>query len=105
MQAATVACNDVFEQVINGKPFDDDFILRASISQHEAWIERNSEWAPAEQLVPFEQLSQEDKDKDTVIVRKAMKAFEPYVDGLLQETLARENEWARQRAASALRRS
>ena len=79
MQAATVACSDIFEQVINGGQFDEEFIHSASVSQHEAWIDRNAAWAPASQLVPFDELSQEDKDKDTVIVLRALRAFQPYM--------------------------
>ena len=31
---------------------------------HDAWLERNGEWAPAEQKLPYEQLSEEEKAKD-----------------------------------------
>ena len=55
---------------------------------YQAWIARNAAWAPASQLVPFEELSQEDKDKDTVIVLKAMEAFKPFMPSAAATTLS-----------------
>jgi len=75
MQAAMVACNDVFSAIISGKPIDDRFLLKASINQHKEWLRRNGEWAPPSQKVPFHKLTPEDKEKDTVIVQKAMVPF------------------------------
>jgi hypothetical protein len=53
---------------------------RASVDEHaaavhQAWLARNGSWAPASQKVPYNRLSDADKEKDRVIVRAAMRAL------------------------------
>lgn len=73
--AATVACNDVFSAIINGKKLNEAFLYRASCNQHKEWLRRNGAWAPESQKVPFHKLSDEDKEKDEVIVKRVMIPF------------------------------
>lgn len=42
---------------------------------HEQWMERNGAWAPAEQMVPYQGLSEIEKEKDRVIARAAIKTY------------------------------
>ncbi|MCO5990316.1 hypothetical protein NE235_29805 [Actinoallomurus spadix] len=49
-----------------------DFMESASAKVHDAWLERNGEWAPPEQKLPYEELSEAEKEKDRVVVRKAL---------------------------------
>jgi len=61
----------------------DAFIEKASAVMHEKWLERNGSWAPPEQNKPYAELSEEEKEKDRVIIRKAeyMERMERIEDG------------------------
>jgi hypothetical protein len=50
----------------------DNFIESASSKVHDAWLERNGEWAPAEQRLPYTDLSEVEKAKDRVFILKAL---------------------------------
>lgn len=43
-----------------------------SKQEHDAWMERNGSWAPPHQMLPYEELSREEKDKDRAIVLAAI---------------------------------
>jgi hypothetical protein len=49
-----------------------DFMESASSKVHDAWLQRNGEWAPPEQRLPYDQLSEAEKEKDRVVVRAAL---------------------------------
>jgi hypothetical protein len=49
-----------------------EFMEFASEKVHIAWLERNGEWAPAEQRLPYAELSEAEKEKDRVVVRTAL---------------------------------
>lgn len=51
----------------------DDFLEQASDVVHQKWLERNGSWAPAEQNKPYADLSEEEKDKDRVMVKAAIR--------------------------------
>jgi hypothetical protein len=40
---------------------------------HIAWPERNHEHAPADQKLPYDRLTEEEKEKDRVVVRAALE--------------------------------
>ena len=40
------------------------------------WLERNGSWAPAEQNKPYAELSEEEKEKDRVIIKKAIELYQ-----------------------------
>ena len=44
---------------------------KAAAGIHADWLSRNGEWAPAPQAVPYEQLSEAEKEKDRVVARDA----------------------------------
>lgn len=51
----------------------DEFLEEASATVHEKWLERNGSWAPPEQNIPYEELSEEEKDKDRAMVKAAIR--------------------------------
>lgn len=52
---------------------NEDFVNKASDTVHQKWLQRNGEWAPAEQKLPYAELSEEEKEKDRVFVRAAIR--------------------------------
>ena len=53
-------------------------IIRSQVGNkiHDAWIERNGEWAPEEQKLSFDDLSIEEQEKDLEQIRIAKEVFE-----------------------------
>ncbi|WP_330228227.1 hypothetical protein OHA40_18805 [Nocardia sp. NBC_00508] len=49
-----------------------DFVEDASDVVHIAWLDRNRAWAEPEQLPPYRDLSEAEKEKDRVVVRAAV---------------------------------
>lgn len=42
---------------------------------HTDWLSRNGEWAPAEQALPYAELSEDEKEKDRAVVRVALSVI------------------------------
>jgi hypothetical protein len=42
---------------------------------HKQWMERNGSWAPEEQMVPYSDLPDSEKEKDRVIARAAIETY------------------------------
>ena len=81
--AAKCACRNVEREFAAGRDIDsDEFMEEASELQHENWIENNRSWADAHQLVPYTELSHEDKEKDRAIVRVAIKEYGAFMSDL-----------------------
>lgn len=81
--AAKCACRNVEREFAAGRDIhSDDFMEEASELQHENWIENNRSWADAHQLVPYAELSHEDKEKDRAIVRVAIKEYGAFMSDL-----------------------
>lgn len=74
--AAEVAMGELFRQVEAGGLLDGSFVEQAAAAVHDKWLERNGSWAPTEQNKPFGELSEEEKEKDRVQVRKAIELYE-----------------------------
>ncbi len=72
--SAEVAVNEVERAMEAGEQLDEAFVEAASSVLHDRWLERNGSWASPEQKVPYQQLSEEEKEKDRVIIRKAIEA-------------------------------
>ena len=53
-------------------------IIRTQVGNkiHDAWLERNGEWAPEEQKLSFDNLSIEEQEKDLEQIRIAKEVFE-----------------------------
>lgn len=75
--SAEVAIGEVYK---NRNAIDDynreAFIEGASNVMHEKWLERNGSWAPPEQKLPYAELSEEEKEKDRVIIRRAIEIYQ-----------------------------
>lgn len=71
--SAEVAVSEVQRAIEHGLPLDEPFVESASAVLHEKWLERNGSWAPPEQNKPYAELSDEEKDKDRVIIRQAIE--------------------------------
>jgi len=73
--SAAAAVDEIYKAIENGQELNDGFIEQASDIIHVKWLERNGSWAPAEQNKPYAELSEEEKEKDRVIIRKAVEMF------------------------------
>ncbi|HNU76526.1 MAG TPA: hypothetical protein PKL88_02325 [bacterium] len=71
--SAYVTMSLIYEAGMSGENLDDSFVDKASSKLHDAWLDRNGSWAPAEQKVSFDELSEEEKDKDRVIIQKGLE--------------------------------
>ena len=71
--SAEVAVSEVEKAVEARLSLDESFVEVASSTLHDKWLERNGSWAPPEQNVPYSELSEEEKEKDRVIIRKAIE--------------------------------
>ena len=70
--SAEVAVTEVVNALYGGVgSLNESFIETASSTLHDKWLERNGSWAPPEQKLPYSELSEEEKEKDRVIIRKA----------------------------------
>lgn len=78
-KSAEVAVSEILTAERKGIPLDDKFIESASETQHLQWLERNKNWAPPEQQKPYGQLSEDEKEKDRVVVRTAMDVYKPSI--------------------------
>lgn len=75
--SAEVAMGEVYKNrnVINDANRE-AFIEGASNVMHIKWLERNGSWAPPEQKLPYAELSEEEKEKDRVIIIKAIEIWQ-----------------------------
>ena len=81
-EAARVACESVKAVMGSSKSaraikdnLNDEFINKAADAQHVAWIERNRETADPSLLVPYDELPEDEKEKDRLIVREAIRLY------------------------------
>ncbi|TAN58365.1 hypothetical protein EPN15_01385 [Patescibacteria group bacterium] len=72
--SAEVAITEVEAAIRDGRELDNAFIKEVSSTLHDKWLERNGRWAPPEQNKPYAELTDEEKEKDRVIIRKAIEA-------------------------------
>mgnify|MGYP001590666354 CR=1 FL=1 len=71
--SAKVVLTAIQDQLGAGGTLDDAFVEKASVVVHDEWMKRNSSWAPPEQMLPFDKLSQVEADKDRAMVRIGIK--------------------------------
>src|SRR3989344_724582 len=74
--SAEAAISEIMTAVESGIPLDDNFIESASAAQHVTWLERNSSWVPEEHKLPYDQLSEAEKQKDRDVVATAVAVFQ-----------------------------
>ena len=65
----------LLEAKANGVPFDTALLEAVADKVHEAWMERNGNWAPPHQMVRYSELPEEEKEKDRLFVRAGMETF------------------------------
>lgn len=73
--SAEVTLTEIYKAKNGNEGLNDEFVEKASAILHEKWLERNGSWAPAEQKLPYTELSEEEKEKDRVIIRKGLEIF------------------------------
>ncbi len=73
--AAENAMDILFEAIAQNRDFNDEFIEEASDKIHQKWLDNPSTWSPPEQDKPYSELSEEEKDKDRAIIKKAIEIY------------------------------
>lgn len=73
--SAEVTLDEIYLHKDKNQELNEEFIEKASATLHEKWLDRNSQWAAAEQELPYNELSEEEKEKDRVIIRKGLEIF------------------------------
>ena len=71
--SAEIAITTVEKTIKDGMPLNESFIEAASSVLHDKWLERNGSLALPEQNKPYIELSEEEKEKDRIIIRKAIE--------------------------------
>ncbi|GGL07439.1 hypothetical protein [Nocardia jinanensis] len=72
-ESAKVALPLALDEHLAGRdPARAGFVEDASEQVHIAWLDRNRDWAPPDQSLPYGRLSEEEKEKDRVVVRAAV---------------------------------
>jgi hypothetical protein len=75
-ESAKNVCDSLDVAIRRGCELDEAFVEWASDELHENWIEHNKSWADESQLVAYIELSDEEKEKDRVIVLAALDVYE-----------------------------
>lgn len=73
--SAEVVVGEVWRAAAEGHQLDESFIEETSLIIHDKWLERNGSLASEEQKKPYVELSEEEKEKDRAIVRKAIEMY------------------------------
>jgi hypothetical protein len=73
--AATDALAILREAIKNDIPLDSSFVEEASADLHSKWLARNSSWASDVQCRPYKDLPEEEKEKDRIIIREAIRIY------------------------------
>jgi len=73
--SARVAVSEIIKATNKKEELDNSFIEHASATVHEKWLDRNKEYAPPEQDKPYNELSEEEKEKDRKIVSKCIEIY------------------------------
>ena len=74
--AAQVVLDEIFRAVVSGQKLDEKFVEKASAVIHEKWLAREMNQAQTKQKELFADLTEEEKEKDRVQIRKAIELFE-----------------------------
>ena len=73
--SARVAISEIIKATNKKGELNDSFVEYASTTVHEKWLDRNGEYAPPEQNKPYNELSEEEKDKDRKIILKCIEIY------------------------------
>lgn len=81
--SAKVAVEEVEKAMTTGIPLDDLFLESASSVLHDKWLEINTgSESTIEQKKPYTELSEEEKERDRAIIRKAIEIYAKEKSGL-----------------------
>lgn len=72
ISSAEIALDQVLLRVKNGGEFDDNFIESSARILHQKWLERNKE------NIPYEELTEKDKEKDRIFIKTAIEVYRKY---------------------------
>ena len=76
IEAAKVAVDLVYEKMLNLEKISNEMIEEMSNIVHEKWLERNwIEWSFENQRVSYENLSEEEKEKDRIQIKTAIEVI------------------------------
>jgi len=74
IEAAKVAVDLVYDKVVNWEEISSEMIEEMSKIVHEKWLERNwVKWSFENQRVDYENLSEEEKEKDRIQIKLAIQ--------------------------------
>ena len=73
--SAKVAFSEIYKAQEEGQVLDDYFVEKASELIHLRWLERNSDSKFSYQDMPYDALSEEEKEKDRLVVKEAINIF------------------------------
>lgn len=80
IEAAKVAVDLVYEKILNLEKISNEMIEEMSNIVHEKWLERNwIEWSFENQRVSYENLSDEEKEKDRVQIKTAIEVINLFI--------------------------
>ena len=79
LMSARDACEAVMEAVQDNRILDYQFLEEASDEQHQQWMRENASWAPPDLMVPYLDLTEEEKQKDRDIVLEAVRLYKKLV--------------------------
>ena len=72
---AKVAFDTLLERIKSGKSLDEKFIEYASGIIHKEWLDRNIHRTENEHKLPYDQLSEEAKQKDRIFIHSAIEIY------------------------------
>jgi hypothetical protein len=70
-----IAKDAVVAAMASETPLDEKFIEESAKVIHRKWLQRNKDHARAMDLLPYAQLSEEEKEKDRIFVREAILKY------------------------------
>ena len=88
LEAAKVAINLVFDKAMSGEKLTEEEIEEKAAIIHDEWLKRNDwvfdpNYGDPNLAVPYEKLSEEEKEKDRVQLEPAIRKIQDYKDGLV----------------------
>ncbi len=88
LEAAKVAIEQVYDKTIAGEPISPEELEQMGANIHEEWLKRNTwvydpNYGDPKLAVPYEQLSEDEKDKDKAQIGPALAKVQSYLNGLI----------------------
>ena len=71
---AELAVSGVAEALSRGQSCDRHLVETVSATLHDLWVRRNGDWAPEELKKAYDELPEDEKEKDRFFVKQAIQA-------------------------------